>query len=110
MSKPICPTCTQESMIGIYEVARGCEIMYCIHCDLSKDENGSYVYQNHCWKCGYGIDSRFSKLSHIPGMGYICGHCGKDLSEWKLKIGQITLTELLILRGTYVTILQQVCN
>jgi len=90
MTKPVCPTCKRESMIGIHELTRGCEVMHCIHCDLSKDEHGTYVYQNHCWNtsCNHApIDSGVCKKSVRPGMGYHCPICGKDLTEWKIKIG-----------------------
>ena len=45
------------------------------------------IYINHCWNCGFGIDSRTSIKSLLPGMGYHCGGCGKDLTEWKQSKG-----------------------
>ena len=41
------------------------------------------VYLNHCWNCKSAIDSRVCRKSEIPGMGYHCNSCGKDLTEWK---------------------------
>lgn len=74
-------------------------IMACMYCDLPQEEDSFYIYQNHCWNCGYGIDSRFCKPSNIPGMGYHCNTCGKDLTEWKLRQGLITAQQLIQLQG-----------
>jgi len=66
-----CPTCMSEALAPI-----------------SKSP-----YINHCWNCGFGIDSRVSVKSLIPDMGYHCGSCGKDLREWKQQIRE-PLTDL----------------
>jgi len=97
------PTCDCGSeMILIEDINRGQAFVYaCMHCDMPQEEEGFYIYQNHCWNCGYGIDSRFSQISQLPGMGYICGYCGKDLTEWKIRKGLITMAELLTLKGAY---------
>lgn len=99
MIHPVCPICKQQSMIEIENLAGGVSVMACMYCDLPQEEDGFAIYQNHCWNCGFGIDSRFSVPSQFPGMGYICGWCGKDLTEWKLRNGLLTLTELFILKG-----------
>ena len=90
---PMCPTCKCNSMI-ITEKYQDYTIMACIYCDLWNEED-VVVYKNHCWNCGSGIDSRFSKPSRLPGMGYICSSCGHDLTEWKVKKGLVTVTELI---------------
>ncbi len=100
MDHLVCPTCNQRSMLEI-EFAGSNLLMACLYCDLPQEEDGFAIYQNHCWNCGYGIDSRFSHPSPFPDMGYLCGYCGKDLTEWKLKTGQLTSSELLILKGAY---------
>lgn len=96
------PTC-QLCGANLIEVENNesCCIMACMYCDMPREEDHFYIYRNHCWNCGYGIDSRFSAPSPIPNMGYVCGHCGKDLTEWKLRTGQLTLTELFVLKGAY---------
>lgn len=111
MIHPMCPTCKQQSMIEIEQLAGGLIIMACLYCDLPQEEDHFYIYQNHCWKCGYGIDSRFSAPSPIPDMGYICGNCGRDLLEWKLKTNQLTLTDYGRLREVFnAALLRQLRN
>lgn len=106
MIHPICPTCKQQSMIEIDQLAGGLVIMACLYCDLPQEEDGFYIYQNHCWNCWYEIDSRFCNPSPIPDMGYVCNHCGKDLTEWKLRNGLITASQLYNLQsgGHYGTV------
>lgn len=101
MIHPVCPICKQHSMIEIEKLQGGYVVMACLYCDLPQEDDQFAIYQNHCWNCGYGIDSRFSTPSQLPGMGYCCGYCGKDLTEWKLRKGLITSTELYILKGAY---------
>ena len=98
---PVCPTCKQQTMIEIEKLQGGFVVMACLYCDLPQEDDHFAVYQKHCWNCGYGIDSRFSAPSLLPGMGYVCGYCGKDLTEWKLRKGLLTLTELNIMKGAY---------
>lgn len=50
-------------------------------------------YINVCWNCHTDVDSRINKKSPIPNMGYICGNCGKDLSEWKVAKGLISVRQ-----------------
>jgi len=95
-------------MVQVEQLANGYSIAACLYCDLPQEEDSFKVYINHCWNCGFGIDSRISKQSIIPGMGYCCGSCGKDLSEWKLRMGLITAAQLFNLQnigGNYVTVL-----
>lgn len=99
MQFAICPTCQQPTVIEIEKLSGGYWIGACLYCDLPQEEDSFYVYENHCWNCGFGIDSRFSRPSSIPGMGYHCGYCGKDLSEWKLRKGLISATQLIELIG-----------
>ena len=99
MDNATCPTCKQQSIVMIEKLRGGFWIGACLYCDLPQEEDGFAIYTNHCWNCGWGIDSRFNNPSLIPGMGYICNHCGKDLTEWKLRKGLITLTELFRLKG-----------
>ena len=99
MTEPICPTCKQHSIVMVNRLPDGSFVGACMYCDLPQESEGFAIYQNHCWNCNWGIDSRFNVPSEIPGMGYICKHCGKDLSEWKLRKGLITLTELFRLKG-----------
>lgn len=101
MANIVCPTCKQQSMIEIEELQGGFVVMACMYCDLPQEEDSFYIYKNHCWNCGFGIDSRFSQISSLPNMGYICGWCGKDLTEWKLRKGLISLAELNIMKGAY---------
>ena len=83
MNQPACPICGLQSIIEVEMFNDGSFIGSCIHCDFPQEDR-DYVYQNHCWNCGFDIDSRYSTPSCIPGMGFHCGRCGKDLSEWKL--------------------------
>lgn len=94
MKKVFCE-CGAELMV--VERCGNAFIMACMYCDMPYEE--VKVYNNTCWNCGYGIDSRFSQPSAIPGMGYHCGRCGKDLTEWKLRHGLITATQLYELTG-----------
>ena len=113
---PPCPKCKQNSIFEIEDLGGGFTIAACIYCDLPQEEEHWGIYENHCWNCGFGIDSRYSIQSIIPGMGYYCGWCGKDLSEWKLRMGLITATELLQLNNqvigglNHVTVLRQMCG
>jgi hypothetical protein len=56
-------------------------------CLCGQEQEEAKPYINHCWNCYHDIDSRVCKPSPYVGMGYICNHCGKDLSEWKMKFG-----------------------
>jgi len=95
-----CTKCQQFTVVEL-ETHPGYIIGSCIYCDLPSEDDDFNIYLNHCWNCGFGIDSRFSIPSIIPGMAYHCGYCGKDLSEWKLRKGLITATELNNLRLRY---------
>jgi hypothetical protein len=66
----------------------------CFQCDQP-------IYQNHCWVngCNGQIDSRINPRSQTPGMGFHCLLCGKDLTEWKLRKGLITPTQLQSMKG-----------
>lgn len=115
MVYPPCPKCQQHSMIEVEALAGGVSIAACLYCDLPQEHEQFSIYRNHCWNCGWGIDSRFSTPSRIPGMAYHCSWCGKDLSEWKLRRGLITATELnhlvqLIGGPYYVTVLRPMCE
>jgi hypothetical protein len=55
----------------------------CPHCDMPEPEDQHY--RNHCWNCQFPIDSVYCDKSKVPGMGYHCAHCGKDLTEYKAK-------------------------
>jgi len=68
-------------MLEVEDCGNGFKIVACMYCDLPQDDG--FVYENHCWNCGNDIDSRNSKQSVLPNMGYHCNSCGKDLSEWK---------------------------
>jgi len=54
-------------------------------CGLPEFDEKSYrkTYVNVCWNCRSSIDSNQCVKSSIPGMGYHCNICGKDLSEYK---------------------------
>jgi len=55
-------------------------------CGLPDEDPKSFSrnpYINHCWNCKGSIDSRNCVRSSIPGMGYHCNLCGKDLTELK---------------------------
>jgi len=95
-----CSKCQQFSVIEL-ETYPGYVTGSCIYCDLPSEEDEFNIYINHCWNCGFGIDSRYSRPSIIPGMAYHCGSCGHDLSEWKLRKGLITATRLNELRNQY---------
>jgi len=93
MNHPKCSKCGIE-MLLIESINNGQAFIYaCLDCDIPQEPN-IYIYQNHCWNCGFGIDSRFSAPSPMPDMGYVCGHCGKDLFEWKLRRGLIMTTQI----------------
>lgn len=49
-------------------------------------------YINVCWNCHCDIDSRVNKKSTTPNMGYVCGNCGKDLTEWKMKTKRVRVS------------------
>jgi len=79
----ICPKCLAKMVC--MEIQNNHEIWACMYCDLPA-EPMDYVYKNICWSCGSNIDSRTCRKSIIPGMGYHCNLCGKDLFEWKNKL------------------------
>lgn len=91
----VCGQCGNRSIVILDALTDGSFIGACMYCDLPQEEDEFYIYQNHCWNCGFGIDSRFSVPSRISGMGYHCGRCGKDLTEWKLRRGLITASQLI---------------
>lgn len=91
-TQALCPTCHRHSIMMIDRFGDGTFVGACYYCDMPQED--IFAYENRCWNCGYGIDSRFNKPSPIPDMGYVCGWCGKDLTEWKLRHGLITVTEL----------------
>ena len=95
----ICGQCNQHSIVMVDILPDGSFIGACLYCDLPQEEDGFAIYENHCWNCGYGIDSRFSRRSVIPGMGYYCSSCGKDLVEWKLMKGLVSITQIIELIG-----------
>lgn len=101
----ICTQYGQRSIVMVETLSDGSFLGACMFCDLPQEEDNFYIYQNHCWNCGFGIDSRFSTPSSIPGMGYHCGSCGKDLTEWKLKKGLVTVEQLTKGATNHVTIL-----
>lgn len=59
---------------------------YCISSACTKITEMQYYYEAICWSCGADIDSRIHRRSETRGMGYHCGLCGKDLTEWKRMI------------------------
>lgn len=70
----------------------GGNVWICIICDLPNPSAHlwpSIVYENHCWNCPGGVDSRYSVKSATPGMGYHCNLCGEDLTKWKIQQGII---------------------
>lgn len=59
-------------------------------CGLPEEDTRLYsTYINHCWNCKSAINSDICKLSNTPEMGYHCNLCGKDLTEWKQRVGLI---------------------
>jgi hypothetical protein len=89
---PKCPKCEMEMV----EVDRtdSCQCFACADCDMPGEPQWKPHYQKSCWNCGSDIDSDTCKHSSIPGMGYVCNTCGKDLVEWHLMKGNITNYEL----------------
>jgi len=87
---PNCPTCTNKMIpdpVGGWD---------CLFCRTEGTEPVCYKspYINHCWNCGFKIDSRNSTKSVIPNMGYHCRNCKKDLWEWKQANGLLTANDL----------------
>jgi putative hemolysin len=82
-----CKKCGSQMIIMEEE---GCNTSYgfCPHCDMPEPEDQHY--RNHCWNCQFPIDSVYCDKSAVPGMGYYCANCGKDLSEFK---GQVQTTK-----------------
>lgn len=99
LENAVCPKCKLKTIVPLEVLTSGHIIGACLYCDLPQEDDHFHIYENHCWNCGYGIDSRFNRPSPIEGMGYICNYCGKDLLEWKLGKGLITIQQLLMLKG-----------
>jgi len=89
MTDPICPICKNQL---IPDPHSGWDCIFC-RTEGTEPVTLKSPYINHCWNCGFGIDSRVSVKSLIPNMGYHCGSCGKDLTEWKQQIRE-PFTEL----------------
>jgi len=77
----------------VFPICRDCNgpiIMGECGCGLPEEDDRNVPYINHCWNtsCNHApIDSRTCRKSIIPGMGYHCPVCDKDLTEWKIKVG-----------------------
>ena len=56
-------------------------------CGLPEEDPKAKIYSNHCWNCHTSINSQICVKSSTPGMGYHCSFCGKDLTEWKRRLG-----------------------
>ena len=94
---------------------------YCSKCgeavSFSHDDHGDIIakcpkcnpeppsYTTHCWNCYETINPAVSIKSTIPGMGYKCNYCGKDLLEWKFQKGYITFHHYLQLKGANYAVL-----
>lgn len=79
-NEAVCPTCHEKSIVILQEIPDGTFIGACHYCDMGGDEHSSEPYINHCWKCGWGIDSRSCQQSRF-GKGYHCNNptCRVDL-------------------------------
>jgi len=87
---PKCTKCGME-MVEVDNTGKF-QAFACADCDMPGEPH--WIYQNHCWNCGSDISSEDCKHSSIPGMGYVCNYCGKDLVEWHLMKGNITNYDL----------------
>lgn len=87
MAVPKCTKCGFE-MVKDEDLGNGYAVYACMYCDMPQQPGSPY--ENHCWNCGDAISSETCKASSIPGMGYCCNTCGKDLVDWHLMKGNIT--------------------
>ncbi len=77
---PACPKCHVEMKLLKIDDKK---FTWLHKCQKKKKPKTKEPYITQCWNCQDKIDSRVNLRSSNYRMGYICNHCGKDLSEWR---------------------------
>ena len=79
MADAVCSTCGLDSVVLIDTFDDGSLFGFCLNCDEPGETVKEKVYINHCWKCGFPINSRVDQRSPRYNKGFICRRCGCDL-------------------------------